>query len=353
LVIEVKGKNVVISEILQRLENDLSGNSNIEEVRFVGADIVRVDANLENEIWHGKNIVVLAKIIKVCDEVVWNVSGKDNNHTYSNNAGTGEDGHGKQGADGYAGESGGNVLILVEKIEKPENFTIVSNGGEGGKGQDGGNGRDGKDGKGITKAEFEQKFPLISDCTHITATGARMRKTLENIKNDSLKVETVWYGRTNNATIQKIIEETSFALSGSERNIFIETVTSQGKIIFSFQREDTSARRQAFFLYEGSEGQPGGHGGECGLGGEGGYPGEITVRNSESGQEFSTIKIAKRGKAGEKGQGGLYGQHGKNGLDMGYLDYQYWRKAKFRENGKYQVKYYDNDNKPSDRVWCK
>jgi hypothetical protein len=100
----------------------------------------------------------LAKIIKVYGEVVWNVSGKDEIHTYSNNAGTGEDGHGKQGADGYAGESGGNVLILAERVDNPGNFTIVSNGGKGGKGQDGGIGENGKDGKGIEKAEFDKKI---------------------------------------------------------------------------------------------------------------------------------------------------------------------------------------------------
>ena len=37
---------------------------------------------------------------------------------------------------------------------------------------------------------------------------------------------------------------------------------------------------------------------------------------------------------------------------MGYLEYIWWRKTEFRENGKYKVEYYDEDNNPSDRVWC-
>lgn len=161
LVVEVKGKNIVVSETLRQLENALLENPNIEEVRFVGAGIIHIDTNLKSKVWQGRNVVILTKAIKVYDQVTWDVSGKDNDHTYSNNAGTGKDGHGKQGADGYPGESGGNVLILTEKIEGQENFTIISHGGKGSKGQNGGNGRDGKDGVGITKAEFDKSFLLL------------------------------------------------------------------------------------------------------------------------------------------------------------------------------------------------
>jgi hypothetical protein len=76
LVIEVTGKNVVVSKILCRLDNKLSENSNIEEVRFVGADIVHIDAGFRNEVWHGKNVVILTKTIKIPDKVTWDVSGK-------------------------------------------------------------------------------------------------------------------------------------------------------------------------------------------------------------------------------------------------------------------------------------
>jgi CRISPR/Cas system-associated endoribonuclease Cas2 len=124
LVIAVTGKNIVASEILRRLEKKISENSDIEEVRFVGADIVHIDADFRNEVWHGKNIAILTRAIRIYDKVTWDVSGEDNKHVYCSNAGTAADGHGKQGKDGHAGESGGNVLIVAEKIDNPENFTI-------------------------------------------------------------------------------------------------------------------------------------------------------------------------------------------------------------------------------------
>ncbi|XP_076226110.1 uncharacterized protein LOC116426667 isoform X1 [Nomia melanderi] len=376
LVIEVRGKNVVVSEILWRLENNLSKNSNVEEVRFVGADVIHIDSNLKSEVWHGRNIAVLTKAIKVHDKVTWNVSGEDNNHSYSSNAGTGKDSHGKQGKDGYPGESGGNVLILVEKIENPENFTIISNGGKGSKGQDGGNGKDGKDGESITKEEFKEKFPPIADFGSGSIwRGGTIKKILNNITNDLLRVKTVWYTGANTATIEGIIIdiediESSNAttckivgdsgnlplLRSFEQNFFIETVTRRGcEITFSFEYGDIWRRtvRQAFFLYKGSLGQPGGHGGEYGLGGHGGYAGDIIVRNlKNSDQKFGIMKCTKQGEKGENGRGGLYGRHGRNGWDMGYLDYQCWKKPKFRYEGQYIVEYYDQDNNPSDRVWC-
>ncbi len=343
LVVEVTGKNIVVSEILWQLENTLSENSNIKEVRFVGADVIHIDADFKNKVWYGKNVVVLTKTIKVHDKVTWNVSGKDNNHTYSDNAGTGKDGHGKQGADGYPGESGGNVLILVEKIENPENFTIISNGGKGSKGQDGGNGRDGKDGVGITKADFDNEFPSVVKLA--TPPGVRkelVSKTIKNIKKNSLMIKNELYKNSEDS---------------SAGNIFIEVTKNQGnEVIFSYCHGSLSSRYQAFLLYKGSLGQHGGHGGEYGLGGQGGYAGEIIVRNLEnSSKEFGIVKNATQVEEGEKGQGGLHGIHGKNGWDMGYLDYQLWKEFKFRggdQNSKCTLEYYDKDNDPSDRVWC-
>ncbi|WP_341819867.1 DEAD/DEAH box helicase [Wolbachia endosymbiont (group A) of Brachyopa scutellaris] len=343
LVVEVTGKNIVVSEILWQLENTLSENSNIEEVRFVGADVIHIDADFKNKVWYGKNVVVLTKTIKVHDKVTWNVSGKDNNHTYSDNAGTGKDGHGKQGADGYPGESGGNVLILVEKIENPENFTIISNGGKGSKGQDGGNGRDGKDGVGITKTDFDNEFPSVVKLA--APPGVRkelVSKTIKNIKKNSLMIKNELYKNSEDS---------------SAGNIFIEVTKNQGnEVIFSYCHGSLSLRYQAFLLYKGSLGQPGGHGGEYGLGGQGGYAGEIIVRNLEnSSKEFGIVKNATQVEEGEKGQGGLHGIHGKNGWDMGYLDYQSWKEFKFRggdQNSKCTLEYYDKDNDPSDRVWC-
>ncbi|WP_264685759.1 helicase-related protein [Wolbachia endosymbiont (group B) of Pandemis corylana] len=384
LVVEVTGKNIVVSEILWQLENTLSENSNIEEVLFVGADVIHIDTNFKSEVWQGKNVVILTKTIKVHDKVTWDVSGKDNNHTYSDNAGTGKDGHGKQGADGHAGESGGNVLILAEKIEGQENFTIISNGGKGSKGQDGGNGESGEDGKSITEAEFKEKFPPAAKFTHVDRAN-NILKTINNIKKDSQVIISEWYESKrgafpfkrdvtfNEEIIEEVIKDSketkerhgrSYGRGGTEKcpfegNIFINAMTNQeNEIIFSFERGGKTTNCQAFLLYKGSLGQPGGHGGEYGLGGQGGYAGEITVKNPESSQEFNTIREVKQGKEGEKGQGGLYGNHGENGWDMGYMDYsvsefftEEWPKFPgVKEKSKVELKYYSDNS--SKRIRC-
>ena len=60
--IEVIGK---LSDHLSKIEKLMSKNSNIEEVRFVGADIMHVDEQLKKDKLHGKNIVVYANKIEV------------------------------------------------------------------------------------------------------------------------------------------------------------------------------------------------------------------------------------------------------------------------------------------------
>ncbi len=161
-IMEVTGKNLVISEILSELNNMLLNNPEIEEVTFKGASIVHIDVNIEKDIWHGKNISIHAGKIKIHGKVVWNISGKDG-EDYISNAGTDEAGQGKQGADGRSGESGGNVYISVKDIDNPEDFTIISHGGKGGKGQNGGDGKNGKDGEGIKKEDFQDKFPPVAN----------------------------------------------------------------------------------------------------------------------------------------------------------------------------------------------
>ena len=371
LVIEVKGRNVVISEILQQIENKLSANSDIEEVHFLGADVY-IDANFTDRIWHGQNIAISTKAMKICNKVTWNVSGRDNDQIYSGNAGTGEDGHGKRGTDGCAGESGGNVFVLAEKIVNPGNFTIISNGGMGGNGQDGGNGEDGKDGKGISKTDFDKKFPPVASFMRPRMT--QIIKVIDSIIEDYSEIKQFWYtgtGTTIGAIAGDIREQIEYAARMGDldtdvapsydvipvdfkESVFIEAMTREGnEITFSFECGGWVTSCQAFLLYKGSFGQPGGHPGECGLGGDGGYAGEIIVRNPRnSGQNFGITTNARRGKDGEKGRSGKCGSHGRNGLDMGYLDHAWWTKVEFRDRGKYKVEYYDRDNSPSDRVWC-
>lgn len=127
-VVEVIGKHVVISEILEQVEKILKENKNVGEVQICATESVQIDKDLKNQLWHGKNIAVVSKYINVSKPVRWDVSGKDNRHIFLRNAGTDENRNGLPGKDGYPGESGGNVRILTDRLEHAENFTIVSNG---------------------------------------------------------------------------------------------------------------------------------------------------------------------------------------------------------------------------------
>lgn len=332
-VIEVTGKVIVLNDILDQLETLLTdnseGNSDAEEVRFVGCDVMHVDRNLENVYWHGKNIVVLAKSIKIHDQVTWNVSGKDNGHIYHDNAGTDQDiGHGKQGADGFAGESGGNVLIVADDVSDPQNFVVISYGGRGSKGQNGGDGRHGEDGRGIDVNRFNEKFrsPVrVFDIGH-----ERMHETYEYIKQLAKTTAVDWE---------------------QAPNTFIDVVTEEKKKITFSYASAAGTCRQAVLLCRGSSGQRGGDGGECGLGGQGGFNGEITSSNR------NIIVRGVPGEDGESGEGGLYGDYGKNGWDMGYTDYQYWPTTMFHgedERSKLRLKYHDVGwfSSPKSAVWC-
>ncbi|KFB37836.1 hypothetical protein ZHAS_00005007 [Anopheles sinensis] len=173
-VIEITGVQIVISDLfIHEVESKLK-QSSAEEIRIIATECITIGADLKQTIWHGKNIVVLADWVTVSKSVTWDVSGADNDHVYSNNAGTDEGGDGMQGADGFPGESGGNVLILTSRIENAQYLTILSNGGKGSNGQDGGHGRDGENGVGINANDFFSKFPVTH---HLLEAQEKFRLT--------------------------------------------------------------------------------------------------------------------------------------------------------------------------------
>ncbi|XP_078051887.1 uncharacterized protein LOC144478038, partial [Augochlora pura] len=357
LVVQVTGRNIVVSEFLFRLENELSANTDVEEVRLVGGDAVHIDADLKNEAWHGKNLVVLTRTIKVHGRVTCDLSGKDSGHSYGEgDAGTDEDGHGKDGEDGYAGESGGNVMILSENIENPEGLTVISNGGKGSRGQDGGNGKDGKNGEGIPNVYFRKAFHTLSTFFIVCWIRGIIKSVLHLIEKGSSTASIVWYNGKYMSLEQ--VKSLTSSMSPGSIDLFIKAETRDGcKITFSVSSDTVFSGDQTILLYEGSLGEPGGRGGGPGLGGEGGYAGEIIARNQESGQEFDIVGKAKHGEEGENGKGGWPGVPGRNGWDMGYMDFNpliritEWPKYfGTDENSKCKLIYYDKID--SDRMWC-
>lgn len=303
-VIVVKAMHILVSEIYPDLEELLVLNPHIEEVRFLMSEVMYIDTSLETDVWRGKNILIITNNLKIVDNVVWDVSGKDSDHKYTTNAGTGLDRQGKNGKDGFPGESGGNVVIQSKKVECLNQFTIKSNGGRGSTGQDGGDGRDGIDGKGITKEKFERNFPPVAKYLD-TAKYENLAITMNNIKGNLISTE----------CLKKV----------KGQYVYIKGIMDDGcEIEFSFEEPWPGNICDAFLLYKGTVGQLGGNGGEGGLGGQGGYAGDIRINILESEQDPNTIiTITHNGEQGAHGKGGFFGQPGKNGWDMGYMDHEY------------------------------
>ncbi|XP_035893458.1 uncharacterized protein LOC118503851 isoform X2 [Anopheles stephensi] len=357
-VVEVFGRQIDLSSILSKLETVLSKNPQIEEVRFIAGTIFKIDANLEQEVWRGRNVVVHAKEVIVCQPVHWNVSGKDRLHTYEQTAGTATDGNGLNGKDGYAGESGGNVLITARKIKCSDNLTITSNGGNGSNGQDGGNGVAGKDGTGISKKDFDLAFPpacapSLIYVTNLVKTYKNVQKLSHTVLKQWLKETVLFFSKTYTNNVFNIITSSN---SADLYDGFVKGRTEEGHTItFSYQSGIGIDNCQAFLLVEGSPGTPGKTGGEYGLGGEGGKPGEINIL--EGNHHIAAKTCTKTGADGENGRGGFAGRHGKRGWDMAYMDYTLGRASgswpKYfgtDETSSLKLDYYENS--ADDRVRC-
>lgn len=301
-IIIVKAMHIVVSEVLQELEDLLFKDPSIEEIRFHSADVMLIDRSLEAEVWRGKNIRIETRNLKLDEAVVWDVSGKDNNHKYPTNAGTGIDGHGLDGTDGFPGESGGNVVILSNKVEGSKQFTIKSNGGKGSKGQDGGDGKNGKDGKGITESRFKIMFPPARNILALRINET-IRENISFLEADMQLIKTDW--KSGNDFYKNAIMK-----DGCE----IQVSLSYSKVAIN-----------QFILFKGSQGQLGGDSGNCGFGGQGGYAGNIKINisgNYDPNINNSIHSIALKGEQGEHGRDGSFGEPGKNGWDMGLMDFK-------------------------------
>lgn len=286
-VIEVTGKYILLSEIKAKTKEAFTLEPRVEEVRFVGVDMLYIDADLSSNIWHGKNVVVYSNQIKIMQEVTWIISGNDSSFGHNSDAGTDENGEGVDGSDGYSGESGGNLLVITDQILNASRWKIVSNGGKGSVGQNGGNGRDGPDGKGMEMSTFRKWG----------------REAVNTVFNGTL-------------TLQSGKIEKNFGKFGEMYKEFehpdgfkIYSCIDQGYyVVFLYHH--------SLRLVKGTDGKAGGSGGSSGFGGEGGFKGEVEFHC----KSVEACAETTDGFQGPKGMPGFDGLKGKDGYDIGV----YW-----------------------------
>jgi len=311
-IVEFKGHYVSLVDIVSEI-SVLDENS-YDEVQVYANKLLVANNSLK---WPGKNLVIMSPEILVKGSVVLDVSGKDGRNSFSDQkAGDGEtSGHdGKPGKHGCPGESGGNVVIISNKIRNSDQMLIRSNGGDGQNGQDGGDGRngaDGKDGKNMSDSDFERRFPKATNFfDNSPLAEPTLRKNMENIVTRySIKDE--HEDRLHKCI--KITHCTGSTEEGYEVEFCFYCKVNLATGILTFCGLPTT---QSYCLVKGSDGTPGEKGGDGGCGGNeglGGYSGSIIVLNMESRQPISVDKETYAGKDGNAGKPGKGGKGGKNG----------------------------------------
>ena len=106
----------------------------LSSIYMYGDCEIKVDCNMEKEVFSGKNIVLLAKKLCIPEGThSINVSGKDAEQL------TGEDTiyNGMNGRDGNNAGTAGDILLSFKEIEKKGELKLYVDGGLGGNGQDG------------------------------------------------------------------------------------------------------------------------------------------------------------------------------------------------------------------------
>ncbi|PAV69757.1 hypothetical protein WR25_22866 [Diploscapter pachys] len=330
-----------------------------DEIHIISHLSFTLDEDLKRP---GVNLLIKASRLLIPDTVAIDTSGKDADHQYSSDAGQDGSGNGRDGSDGYAGESAGNVLIEADYIDHPENLEIISNGGRGSNGQDGGNGIDGQIGKGMTKNDLDKLFsPTAAYLDGFR--DDRVKKVIDNIDRDldtiikawwTGKDANTWLGVWENIKAKVITNLFGLDVSTSYQNncIYVEAKLKSGMtMIFAWECGGVLKNCQSYLLVKGTNGSPGGDGGAAGKGGQGGFAGSITVDGEVT-----------RGEAGENGSNGdrgKNGKNGKNGWDIGWLDYSVsgafgaddWPKYRGTgEDTKLELRPYENNN--SNRIAC-
>ncbi|CAF4419175.1 unnamed protein product, partial [Didymodactylos carnosus] len=168
-IITIEGYNIIISDLIDDLENKLKELNN-KEVRFYGTNIF-LDHSLNNDLWRGINLIFASDIINFVKDIssdkkiTINVSGKkgqNGKHAEHQQHATreSEDGNdGLPGENGQAGQNGGDIyLIAKQKCDGRLNLEkLITSGGDGGKGGNGGNagnGYNGKNGQNATEEHY-------------------------------------------------------------------------------------------------------------------------------------------------------------------------------------------------------
>ncbi|CAF0958708.1 unnamed protein product [Adineta steineri] len=164
--------NIFLSDIIRNIQTKIK-DLNIQTVTFYGTNVF-IDLSLENEYWHGINLICGSDVIDFVKEepntkITINLTGKkgadgkdaENQPDAKRESEDGLDG--LPGEDGQVGGNGGNIFFVANKqLKGRENIEkLITSGGDGGKGGKGGNGGKGHDGKNGEDAEEDNDLNFL------------------------------------------------------------------------------------------------------------------------------------------------------------------------------------------------
>ncbi|CAL8129031.1 unnamed protein product [Orchesella dallaii] len=353
----VRQNVMVLSQIIPLIEAKLSSIANLMSVHFVAKEVIYIDCNLDNSIWHGITLILISKRIECISneaELIWDLSGTKGKDAPATRAldGTPENVHGENGSDGENGENGGNIILIAENFKNLSNIIFKSFGGVGGNGQEGGNGKDGTNGE--NGAEFNESilredFP--SPAKQSTSESSANRKTLLTSLSEK-------YGAQIHENESNGVDIKTGKTKGVNCSYKLSGILENG-IEFDVGYNRTMALSQGYCLMKGGRGtlaSPRGAGGAGGLGGLAGKAGSVQALHFDKTsfpQESLTINLkeGQQGIDGVAGEDGKPARNGKNGNDVGYVDNKWWRAGVyFNEKGRYELTFFDKEEESS--VWC-
>ncbi|XP_057378898.1 uncharacterized protein LOC130700926 [Daphnia carinata] len=193
-IIFIKGTSVFVSKIIDEMKRLKEENPEVQEIQIVGLSSVHVDCHLENDIWYGTNVGIVADKIFVDHEECRNGHQKYNVETEEGPTEPMEannfvddfavcwDVSGKNGEPGGPGMSGSNVHIICNEMFNAKRWKVIADGGKGGDAQNGSNRESQREGVANkwSKEYFNQVFPSMS-------TFGTGEQTEDTVSDDAVK----------------------------------------------------------------------------------------------------------------------------------------------------------------------
>ncbi|XP_059352805.1 LOW QUALITY PROTEIN: uncharacterized protein LOC130700691 [Daphnia carinata] len=261
-IIFIKGVSVFVNKIIDEMKRLKEKNPEVQEIQIVGLSSVHVDCHLENEIWYGTNVGIVADRIFIDYEDCrnghkYNFKAKEPTepmeaHNFFGDFAVCWDVSGKNGEPRGPGTSGGNVHIICNEMFNANRWKVISDGGKGGDGQNGSSGERQREEETHkwSKEYFNQVFPSMS-------TFGKGEQTKDTVSNDAVK-------RVLTALSELLPIENR--ISGKDvqpdnpGNFFVKGTAKDGsKITVSYYQSKT--KRHTLIFCQGSSVGQGGYGG--------------------------------------------------------------------------------------------